>query len=94
MFGCSVCEYTSSKKVNVIRHINKIKSCGVGIKEIIEIPTEVKCEYCNKIFTITSNLLRHQKDNCKKKDLIKDIKITELEEKNKELKKKLHEHIL
>ncbi len=90
-FGCSICEYTSSQKICVIRHINRQRSCGPGIKEIIEIPIEIVCEYCDKNFSTKKNLKEHQKDNCKQKDLIKDIKIKELEEKNKELEKQLRD---
>jgi len=83
-FGCSVCEYTSAIKLSVVRHINKKQSCGPGIKEIIEIPIEIKCEYCNKLFTTSLHLTRHQKNNCK-------AKIDILEEKNKKLERQLKE---
>jgi len=79
-FGCSVCEYTSSNKINVIRHINRKKSCGPGIKEIIE--------FCNKRFSCITSLKYHMKNNCKHKDTIKDTKIKELEEKVKELERR------
>jgi uncharacterized protein VirK/YbjX len=75
-FGCSVCEYTSEQKRHVIRHINKNKSCGNGIKEIIEIPIDIICEYCNKEFSIKETLKVHIKNYCKYKDVIKDAKIT------------------
>lgn len=90
-FACSVCEYTSSKKENVTRHINRKKSCGPGNKEIIEIPIEIKCTFCNKNFSSFKNLNFHLKNYCKEKDLIKDEKIKEQNEKIKELEKQLRE---
>ncbi len=84
-FGCSVCQYTSSQKNHVIRHINKVKSCGPGIKEIVEIPVDITCEYCDKPFSTKKNLKEHQKISCKAKDSVKDARIKELEE---ELKKR------
>jgi hypothetical protein len=83
-FACSVCQYTSPKKSSVIRHINKKQSCGPGIKEIIEIPVEISCEYCKKKFNTNGSLSRHQKDFCKHR---KDV----LEEENKKLKERIKE---
>jgi hypothetical protein len=79
-FGCSVCEYTSSQKINVTRHINKVNSCGPGLKEIIQIPIDITCEYCNKKFSTKKNLKEHQKDSCKFKDSAKDEEIKKLKE--------------
>jgi hypothetical protein len=83
-FSCSICEYTSKKKSSVHRHINKKISCGIGKKEIIEIPIEMECEYCNKKFNTMSSLSRHKKSFCKKINII-------LEEENKKLKEKIIE---
>jgi hypothetical protein len=83
-FACSVCQYTSDKKEHVVRHIQRKKSCGLGIKKIIEIPTEIKCKYCDKNFATSTSLRSHQKNNCKSKDSI-------LEEENKKLKEKIKE---
>ncbi len=83
-FGCSVCEYTSPHKVNITNHINRKKSCGPGTKEIIEIPIEIICEYCNKSFATKSNLKLHTKNNCKYKE-------SAVEEENKRLKEKIKE---
>jgi len=90
-FGCSVCEYTSSKKENVVRHINRKIACGKGLREIIEIPIEIKCQYCEKKFSTYVSLKGHEKHNCSKKDKLKDVKIKELEEKTKELERQLKE---
>jgi hypothetical protein len=81
-FGCSICEYTSLKKENVTRHINKQNSCGPGLKEIVEMPIDITCEFCNKIFASITTLKHHQKDNCK-------LKLRILEEENKKLKQQL-----
>jgi len=83
-FGCSACEYTSTQKRDIVRHINRKISCNPGIKEIVEIPVDIKCEYCSKEFTTTGNLKYHQKHNCKNR---KD----QLEEENKILKEKVKE---
>jgi hypothetical protein len=83
-FGCSGCEYTSSKKENIIRHINKSKSCSPGKKEIIEIPIDINCEYCNKKFSSSTCLYRHIK-NCKQKEKILKDKIKTLESKIKQI---------
>jgi hypothetical protein len=85
-FGCSVCEYTSTQKKDIIRHINRKKSCGPGIKEIIEIPVEIRCEYCSKNFSSVPNLRYHQKNSCKNKVDILEQKLKEANEQIKELK--------
>jgi hypothetical protein len=77
-FGCSLCEYTSSQKENVLRHINRKKSCGVGIKEIVEIPIDIICEFCNKSFTTKKHLNDHIKNRCIGKDKAKDEEIRKL----------------
>ena len=88
-FKCSICEYTSSQKIHVVRHFNKVKSCGPGIKEIIEIPTEIKCKYCNKNYSTQKNLKEHQKNNCKNRDIVMLKEINDLKEKVKQFKKQL-----
>jgi len=85
-FGCSVCEYVSSKRDNVVRHTNKKKLCGQGIREVVEIPIEINCEFCNKNFLTKQNLQIHLKNYCKHKDRVKDELIKKLEEENRILK--------
>lgn len=82
-FGCSVCEYISYNKQHVIRHVNRKKTCGPGIREIIEIPIQIMCQFCRKNFATKDNLNYHVKNRCAKKDLVKDFRIKELEEKVK-----------
>ena len=60
-FSCSVCGYTSTQKEHILTHINRKKSCGPGIKEIVEIPVEIICKYCNKKFATSRTLERHLK---------------------------------
>jgi len=78
-YSCSVCNYTSALKEHVTRHINRKKSCGQGTKEIIEIPNEICCEFCNKQFTSQPNLTFHLKNTCKKKDIVLKQKVKDLE---------------
>lgn len=85
-FKCSVCNYQASLKGHVTRHINKKITCGAGIKEIIEIPVEIICEYCNKIFASKHNLKVHLKDRCKQKNRVKDDEIKRLKEELKNTK--------
>ena len=87
-FACSVCQYTSSKKEHVVRHVSRKTPCGLGIKEIVEIPIEIKCEYCNKNFATYTSLKLHKKNNCKQKDKLKDEEIRKLKEEIKELEKR------
>lgn len=87
-YGCSLCKYTSSRKSDIVRHFSKKISCGSGIKEIIEIPIEIKCNFCNKNFSSPISLSYHVKNTCKQKDKAKDEEIRKLNEKIKELEKK------
>jgi hypothetical protein len=83
-FACSLCNYSSCKKENVTRHINKKIPCGIGKRELVEIPIDIICEYCNKNFSTSTSLFKHQKSHCPNK-----LKILEDEIEN--LKKQLQE---
>jgi hypothetical protein len=74
-FKCSLCNYTSEKKTNTTRHINKIVKCSGGIPVIVCIQTKITCEFCDKSFTLKPNLKRHL-DICKvkKANLEKELK--------------------
>jgi gas vesicle protein len=85
-YQCSVCSYTSSQKAPIIRHINRIKSCGSGIKEVLEIAVEIKCDYCNKSFSTAKTLAYHIKNNCSRKDDAIREENRKLKEENKLLK--------
>jgi len=85
-FGCSICGYVSKQKEHVIKHINKKKSCGSGAKEIIEIPIDIKCQYCNKTFSTKRIMERHIKKTCKNKEDILLNEINKLKNEIKELK--------
>ena len=77
-FACSVCHYTSSQKQHIIKHTNRKKSCGIGNKEIVEIPIEIECEFCDKKFSSKKYLQEHLKHACKYKDIAKDEEIKRL----------------
>ena len=62
-FQCSDCHYESGKKENVKRHI--LAKCQTA--EIIEIPVEIKCEYCKKTYATSTSLSRHLK-TCREKN--------------------------
>jgi len=83
-FGCSVCGYTSAKKDHVVRHVNNKKSCGPGTKKVVEIPADIKCEYCDKDFTTHKTLEYHMKNSCKHKDRALKDQIAKLKEELKE----------
>jgi hypothetical protein len=74
-FCCSVCEYTSDKRRHVQRHIDKKNPCGLGIREIIEIPIKIKCSSCNKNFSTRETLKDHIRNkSCKYDEDINSIK--------------------
>jgi hypothetical protein len=77
-FSCSGCDYTSFHKHHVVRHI--LSKCETN--NVIEIPIEIKCEYCEREFGTRSSLKRHQK-NCK------DINLTIIAERNEKEAKKI-----
>jgi len=86
-YSCSICQYTSNKKQHVINHINRKKTCGPGIREVIEIPVEIICEFCQKNFSCSTSLKYHVKNTCKNKDDILKQRIKQLEEELKESRK-------
>ena len=90
-FGCSLCGYTSFRKNDVIKHFSRKKSCGSGIKEIIEIPIKLECKYCHKDFSSFTSLTFHTKNNCKYKNSILEQQLKEANIKNKELEIQLKE---
>jgi len=80
-FQCSLCFYQSDKKENVKRHIKLI--CPDG--QIIEIPIEIICTYCKKLFSTNVCLTRHlkickiKKEQTEKelRDQIQELKVAE-----------------
>jgi hypothetical protein len=76
-FCCSVCNYSSTNKDNVTRHMNRKTSCGSGDKKLIEIPIEIKCKICNKNFSCTRSLRNHIDNTCKKPKALSKIETLE-----------------
>ncbi len=78
-FSCSVCNYTSSVKKCVQKHINKKIKCGEGVPVILTISVEIKCDACNKKFSTKDTLSYHILNTCKNKNTELLNKIQELE---------------
>ncbi len=74
-FICSICEYKSDRKYNVDMHISS--TCTDA--EILIIPINIRCDFCDKQFSTYSNLKRHVK-NCKIKKLNQEEEIKKLKE--------------
>ncbi len=81
-YKCSMCDYKSSVRGHILRHISKKNRCSDDINKlsVIEIKMEIKCEYCNKLYTFKSNLHRHQK-TCENKKENYEEEIKNLKEK-------------
>jgi uncharacterized C2H2 Zn-finger protein len=79
---CPKCNKTFNYNYELIRHINKKKSCIVDENAIIvEKRGAFNCDSCEKTFTRKSSLVAHQKKTCKQHALV----LTENENLKKEL---------
>ena len=67
-YSCSECNYTSSQKGHVKRHVNKNNKCGEN-PQIVVVETRVHCQYCDKELKSIYTLTRHKKI-CKSKELL------------------------
>jgi hypothetical protein len=87
-YKCSLCDYTSNYKKDILKHFNKKKRCSdeEDILEVIEIQSNIICKICSKKLANNSSLARHL-EACKRKQDNKKIK--ELEDKVTELSNKL-----
>jgi hypothetical protein len=79
-FKCSICNYSSYNRLDVVRHHDKKIKCGEN-PIVVEIETHNICEHCKKPFTLEPNLKRHLKI-CK-------VKKNNLEEEVRKLKEEL-----
>jgi hypothetical protein len=84
-FACSGCDYISNNKTNVERHINRKISCGPGKKEIIEIPKDIICKYCDKKYATVTSLKNHMRYYCKQREIQLELENEKLKQKIKEL---------
>lgn len=86
-YKCSGCDYVSYIKSHVKDHINKKNKCKEDELKIIVNLINFDCEYCNKKFSIKSNLTRHLK-TCKvrKSNILKELEIEKEKVKNLEQK--------
>ena len=58
MYTCNLCNLTFFSKQSLQTHENKKRKCNI--------PTEFKCNKCNKFFTQNKNLKYHtDHDSCK-----------------------------
>ena len=81
-FKCSECGHICELKQNIERHIQtKCKNA-----EILKVPDDIHCEYCNKSFTTWNNMKKHIKI-CKEK--IKQLKSEPSNIEIKELKNEI-----
>jgi hypothetical protein len=82
-FKCSLCDYSSDTRKNVIRHINKKIKCGDGEANIMLIKIDISCEFCKKSITTKPNLIKHLKVcKVKKQNLEKENEILKEKTKN------------
>lgn len=84
-YKCSLCDYSSDTKRNVIRHINKKIKCSSGLHSIIEIKNKLRCEFCGKSVTTKSHLTQHLKVCKAKKEKLVVTENEILKDKNKKL---------
>jgi len=90
-FACSLCGYQSERKEHIKTHLNNKTKCEEGIGEIgkigkiLEIPIEIKCEFCQKTFSTKPNLKRHHK-TCKVKKTELETELTHVKKNWKKLK--------
>lgn len=97
IFECKGCNFVTLLRPNYNRHLDtekhkkNIPATKVAEKEPKKECYDIKCEYCNKIFSHTPSMYRHVKYRCKKTDTFSIIK-----QKNKqlELEKRKNEKLI
>ena len=66
IFECSICEYTTSRKYNLISHMNSIKHKNTIITtenndSLVKVSKTYDCQNCEKKFNDRAGLWRHKK---------------------------------
>lgn len=77
-YKCSLCEYSSNYKKDIVKHINRKNKCSDDLPEILQIKSDLICNICSKKLSTKNSLLRHI-SICKNKENIR--RIEELENK-------------
>lgn len=88
-FKCSGCDYVSTNKHCVLKHINKTNKCKKDVElKILTVEVDIICEFCNKQFNTKPSMNRHQKVcKVKKTNIEKELEIEK--QKNKDLEKEV-----
>jgi dynactin complex subunit len=84
-FKCSNCDYKSTQKNKISRHINKINKCGDN-PVIVLLNVDISCEYCKKSCRTRPSLNRHF-TTCKIIKENTEIKLEIEKDNNKKLEK-------
>ena len=101
LYKCERCDYTTNRKSSIRTHINRKNKCSkseekIQLEKILPIKQGVinnlKCQFCNKIFTHSRSIYKHIK-NCKVKkekesENDKNLQIEKLKVLNKSLELK------
>jgi DNA-directed RNA polymerase subunit RPC12/RpoP len=93
-YACGRCNYETSSKRNIDRHVNKINQCkGENQLKILVFDEQYLCNKCGKKYSSIDNMKKHQKNTCKllieEKQELERIELLKKDQKIKELELKL-----